>query len=114
MMNGEIWWAQFGIPFGSETGYKRPVLIVQDDAFNESAIETIVILPLTTNMNRAEDQGNVFIGKSESRLPKDSVIMTPQLYAIDRERLLERVSKVSNTTMQEVKNGISLVLGMKK
>jgi mRNA interferase MazF len=50
MMRGELWWADFGIPFGSEAGFRRPVLIVQDDTFNESRIRTIVVLPLTTNL----------------------------------------------------------------
>jgi len=113
MTRGEIWWAQFGIPFGSEAGYRRPVLIVQDDSFNESRIETIVVLPLTTNMNREDDRGNVVVKRSESKLSADSVIMVPQLYAIDRKRLLERVSKVSQDTMKKVETGISQVLGIK-
>ncbi|MDR1747993.1 MAG: type II toxin-antitoxin system PemK/MazF family toxin [Spirochaetaceae bacterium] len=50
MTRGEIWWAQFGIPYGSEIDYTRPVLIVQNDCFNDSKIKTIVILPLTTNL----------------------------------------------------------------
>ena len=61
---GEIWWAQLGIPFGSEAGYKRPVLIVQDDSFNESGIRTIVVVPLTTNLRLADAPGNVFIKKN--------------------------------------------------
>ena len=33
MMRGELWWADFGLPFGSEPGFKRPVLILQNDSF---------------------------------------------------------------------------------
>jgi mRNA interferase MazF len=61
MIRGEIWWAQFGIPSGSEAGYKRPVLIVQDDSFNKSGIKTIVVLPLTTNLRLLDAPGNVLI-----------------------------------------------------
>jgi len=114
MTRGEIYWAQFGIPFGSEAGYRRPVLVVQDDSFNDSGISTIVVLPITTNLNRACDRGNVSINKKESKLPRDSVIMVPQLYAIDRERLLERVSKITKNTMRQVEAGMSQVLGLDK
>jgi mRNA-degrading endonuclease toxin of MazEF toxin-antitoxin module len=41
MTRGELWWADFGFPFGSEPGFRSPILIVQDDAFNESEINTI-------------------------------------------------------------------------
>jgi mRNA interferase MazF len=51
MMRGEIWWADFGVPFGSEAGFRRPVLIVQDDTFNESRIRTIVVLELFGNFS---------------------------------------------------------------
>jgi mRNA-degrading endonuclease toxin of MazEF toxin-antitoxin module len=57
------------VPDGSEAGFTRPVLVVQDDSFNESGIRTIVVVPLTTNLRLAEAPGNVFIGKKESRLP---------------------------------------------
>jgi len=42
MKRGEIWWASFSAPLGSEPGYRRPVLIVQADAFNRSAIQTVI------------------------------------------------------------------------
>lgn len=112
MMRGEIWWADFGIPFGSEPGYNRPVLIVQDDTFNKSKINTIVVLPLTTNLLLENAPGNIFIKKEESGMPKDSIIVVSQLYAIDRQRLLEQLSKLQMAIMKEVESGIKLVLGM--
>jgi mRNA interferase MazF len=102
MMRGEIWWTEFGIPYGSEIGYTRPVLIVQDDSFNESRIRTIVVLPLTTNL-RLNALGNVLIRKKESKLLNDSVIIIAQLYAIDRGRFKEKISKVAKETMEQVK-----------
>ena len=112
MMRGEIRLANFGIPDGSEAGYVRPVLIVQDNDFNESKIRTIVVLPLTTNLNLADAPGNVFISKKESKLKSDSVIITPQLYAIDRSKINDKISKVSKEIMRQVEVGIRLVLGM--
>ncbi len=75
MMRGELWWADFGIPFGSEPGYKRPVLIIQNDYFNNSKINTTIVIPLTTNMILADAPGNILITRNESNLKKDSVIV---------------------------------------
>jgi mRNA interferase MazF len=112
MMRGEIWWAEFGVPYGSEIGYSRPVLIVQDDAFNESKINTVVVLPLTTNLRLAEAPGNVFVSNKDSKLKKDSVVIVSQIYALDRTRLKERISKVNSRILAQVEIGVRLILGV--
>ena len=112
MIRGEIWWAEFGIPYGSEVGFTRPVLIVQDDSFNESRIKTIVVLPLTTNLNLSNAPGNVLLKKTESKLNQDSVVIVTQLYAIDRGRFNKKVSKVTRKIMEQVETSMKLVLGM--
>jgi mRNA interferase MazF len=112
MTRGEIWWAEFGTPYGSEAGFTRPVLIVQDDSFNQSRIKTIVVLPMTTNLRLLDAPGNVFIRKKESKLTDDSVIIAAQLYAIDRGRFKEKISKAGKEIMEQVEAGIKLVLGI--
>ena len=112
MTRGEIWWAEFGVPYGSEIGFTRPVLIVQDDSFNESRIKTIVVLPLSTNLRLIDAPGNVFLRKNVSKLPHDSVIIAAQLYSIDRSRFKERISKVSKEILEQAEAGMKLVLGM--
>jgi len=112
MTRGEIWWADFGFPHGSEAGHTRPVIIVQDNPFNESKIKTIVVLPLTTNLRLMDAPGNVFVGKRESKLREDSVIIVAQLYALDRGRFMEKISKIGSMTMKEVDAGLKLVLGI--
>ncbi len=110
MTRGEIRWADFGLPFGSETGFRRPVLIVQNDDFNLSAIRTVVVVPLTTNLGLAEAPGNVLIDIEESFLPKDSVAVVSHLNAIDKRRLLEKVSLLPSATIAQIEQGILLVL----
>jgi mRNA interferase MazF len=112
MIRGELWWADFGLPFGSEAGFRRPVLIVQDDAFNESRIRTIVVLPLTTNLRLLDAPGNVLVNKKESKLDEDSVIIAAQFYAIDRQKFIQRISKIKQETMKKAEKGMKLVLGM--
>jgi mRNA interferase MazF len=89
------------------------VLVVQNNAFNESNIRTIVVVPLTTNLRLVEAPGNVFMQSEESKLTKDSVIIVAQLYALDRDRFIEKISKINKDLMVKVENGMMLVLGMK-
>ena len=112
MTRGEIWRAEFGIPYGGEPGFTRHVLIVQDDSYNESRLGTIAVLLLCTNLRLADAPGNVLLSKKDSKLPDDSVIIAPQLYAIDRGRFKEKLSKVPRSTMEQVEIGMKLVLGI--
>ena len=114
MMRGELWWVDLGLPYGSEPGYRRPVLLIQNDFFNYSRINTTVIVPLTTNALYAEAPGNILIDKNESKLSKDSVIVISQIKVIDKNRLLEKISKVSKAILREVEDNVMFVLGIMK
>jgi len=114
MTRGELWWADFGIPFGSEPGYKRPVLIIQNDFFNNSKINTTIVIPLTTNMILADAPGNILITKRDSKLKKDSVITISQIEVIDRQRLIEKITKIDRTIIEKIENNILFILGIRK
>ena len=114
MTRGELWWADFGVPFGSEPGYKRPVLIIQNDFFNRSMINTTIVIPLTTNMILADAPGNILITKNQSKLKKDSVMTISQIEVIDRHRLIEKISKIDRTIIEKVENNIMFVLGIRR
>ena len=113
MIRGEIWWADFGIPFGSETGFERPVLIIQDDTFNQSRINTIIILPITSNLMLENAPGNVFLESTISGLPKDSIVIISQINAIDKKRIKRKIGKLNTIYLNEIEEGISLVLGLR-
>ena len=70
---GDVWWASLTDSTGSEAGYRRPVLVVQSDAFNRSRLRTVVAVALTTNLRLAEAPGNVPVPREDSGLPRDSV-----------------------------------------
>lgn len=108
---GEIWWAGPGEPVGSAAGYRRPVLIVQGDAFNRSRIATVVCVPLMSNLRWAEAPGNTLLGSRATGLPKDSVANVSLIVAIDRQLLVERVGKVSRRQLDLVMAGIDVILG---
>lgn len=113
MTRGEIWWVDLGIPFRSEPGFKRLVLIIQDDAFNESNISTISVAAISSNLILAEAPGNVLLNKKESNLSKDSVVNVSQIVTLDRERFTDCVGKLNPKLMANVERGIKLVVGIK-
>ena len=69
MQRGEVWWATLRVPKRSEPGYRRPVLVVQSDDFNQSRINTVVVAAVTSNLRLQVAPGNVFLPKRSTRLP---------------------------------------------
>jgi mRNA interferase MazF len=112
MRRGEIWWATLPRPSGSEPGFRRPVLIVQSDAFNRSRIGTVVAVTITSNLRLADAPGNVSLSKRQSGLAKSSVVNVSQIVTLDRASLSERVGAVGARTMATVTDGVRLVLGL--
>ncbi|XDD49682.1 type II toxin-antitoxin system PemK/MazF family toxin [Leptospira sp. WS92.C1] len=112
MTRGEIWWVDLGIPFQSEPEFKRPVLIIQDDSFNQSNIHTIVSIAITSNLNLSEAPGNVLISKKDSNLSKDSVVNVSQILTLDKERFLNKAGNLKSNKLDEVEVGLKLVTGL--
>lgn len=112
MRRGEIWWASMRSPKGSEPGYRRPVLVIQSNEFNESRIQTVIVAVITSNLNLAAAPGNVLCKKRQTRLSRDSAVNISQLYTIDKQFLTERIGTLSPTLLKEVENGLRLVLSL--
>jgi len=108
---GEVWWANLPEPSGSEPGFRRPVVVVQGDAFNRSRIATVVCAPLTSNLRWAEAPGNVLLASKTTGLPKDSVANVSQLVTLDKSSLTERMGKLSKAKLELVLFGIDVMLG---
>jgi len=114
MIRGEVWWADLGIPLGSEPGFKRPVIILQDNLFNKSRIRTIAVASITSNLSLAEAPGNVLLEKEESGLRKDGVINISKISTIDKLRLIEKIGSITRLTEEKMNNGVELVLGLRR
>jgi mRNA interferase MazF len=112
MRRGEIWWAALREPRASEPGYRRPVLIVQSDAFNRSAIRTVIVVAITSNLRLAAAPGNVVLRRRESRLAKDSVVNVSQLVTLSKDFLADRVGAIPPARIREVEDGLRLVLSL--
>ena len=112
MKRGEVWWASLPEPSGSGPGFRRPVLVIQSNPFNESRIATVVVAAITSNLALADAPGNVRISKGESGLPRASVVNVSQVITLDRTLLTKRVKLLPSKAMRQISTGLQLVLGL--
>ena len=107
---GDIYWLDLAEPSGAEPGYRHPHIVVQNNVFNRSQIQTIVVCALTSNLKRANAPGNVLLDQKETHLPKRSVVNVSQIFTVDKSQLDEYVGTLSQKRVREILNGIQLVL----
>ena len=112
MRRGEIWWAALPVSRGSEPGFRRPVVVVQADSFNQSRIQTLIVAVMTTNLKLAAVPGNVRLDRAEGGLQEESVVNVSQLLTIDKGYLDERLGSLSVARMAAIDDGLRLVLSL--
>ncbi len=106
---GEIYWVDLGEPSGPEPGYRHPHIVIQNNLFNASKINTVIVCALTSNTKRAQAPGNVLLNKGEANLPKKSVVNISQMYTVNKGDLTEKIGKVSERRFSEILEGIKLL-----
>ena len=109
MTRGDMYMLDFGIPFGSEPGRRRPAVIIQADKENLDNLNTKVVVPLTSNTINAELRGNVFLPKKESGLSKDSVALVHQIIVVDKIRLEEKIAKLPKNLLSKIEEEIDYI-----
>jgi mRNA interferase MazF len=113
IQRGEIWWAMLAEPRGSEPGKRRPVVVVQSDAFNRSAINTVLVAVVSSNIHLATAPGNVQLSRRASGLQKVSVVNVSQLITVDRRFMQSKVRQLSADIMRDVDAGLKLVMALR-
>lgn len=108
---GDVWWADLPQPTGSGPGFRRPIVVVQGDAFNRSSIRTVVCVPVTSSLRWADSPGNVMLGAPQTGLQRDSAANVSQVTTLDRSALTERVGKVGSSKLDLLLAGLDIVLG---
>ncbi len=106
MIRGEIWWCDFGLPIGSAAGYRRPAVVIQSDEYNASELNTVVVVPLTSNLRLAEYKPNVLIKAKQSSLNKDSVAIIPLVTALDKIGFVEKISKLPASVINKISDAV--------
>ena len=106
---GDVYWIDLGEPSGSEPGYVRPFVVIQNNVFNISKLNTVIVCALTSNMTRANTPGNVVLDTGDANLPKPSVVLVTQVYTVDKRQLGEYIGSLSRKRVRQILNGLELV-----
>ena len=108
---GDVFWLDLGEPDGSRPALRRPVVVIQADAYNASRLATTLVAVMTSNTALAAMPGNVVVPSGVVGLPKDSVINVTALVTVNKIELVERAGALPAALTHELTRGLSLVLG---
>ena len=107
---GDVFWIDLDDPNGSEPAYRHPHVVVQNNVFNRSRINTVAVCALTSNLKRAAAPGNVLLEPGEANLPRQSVVNISQIFAVDKAMLEDKIGALSAQRVRQILSGISLLL----
>lgn len=101
---GEVYWIKLD--------KRRPCVVVSSgDVLGVDIWQTHVV-PLTSNLDRADLAGNVLLDSSATGLPKASVAVPLGLELVDRSWLAERVGYLPRPLLAAIDDGLRAVLGL--
>ena len=107
---GDVFWVDLGEPSGSGPGYRHPHVVIQNNVFNKSRINTVVVCVMTSNLKRADVPGNVLLEKGEANLPKQRLVNVSQIFTVDKRDLDEKIGTLPPKRVRQILAGVDLVL----
>ena len=106
---GDVFWLDLDAPLGSEPGYRRPHVVVQNNVFSSNGIDTVIVCALTTNLKHARSPWNVLLRKGEANLPRQSVVNVSQMYTVDKRELKEKIGMLTRQRIRQIFYGIRMI-----
>lgn len=107
---GDVFWIDLGEPSGSAPGFRHPHVVIQNNLFNHSRINTVVVCALTTNLQRQKAPGNVLLEAGEANLVKSSVVNVSQIFTVDKSDLADKIGTLSVERTRQILDGVKLVI----
>lgn len=106
---GDVYWIDLGEPIGSEPGYDRPYVVIQNNILNDSQIKTAIMCALTSNLRRANAMGNVLLDQGEADLPERTVVNVSQIFTVDKATLTDKIGRLSMERVRQILVGVRLI-----
>lgn len=110
MKRGEIWWADLGPYRPREQMGRRPVVVWQSDTLTR-ALQTVLVVPLTANLDRAHLAGTAVIEASENGPTQSSVALAFQMRAVPKSCLRDRIRSLTDAEIAELELATDEALG---
>lgn len=108
---GDLFYADLSPVVGSEQGGVRPVIVVQNNVGNKYS-PTIIVAPVTSQLNKAKLPTHVRLKSNEFGLPKNSVALMEQLRTIDKKRLREKIGSFNHDIMLKIDEAMAISLDL--
>lgn len=109
---GQVYWVDFGQPHGSGPAYGRPAVVIQDNDFNETNLNTVIIAIITTNLRLVSMDGNVLLMPKTNGVSEPSVVNVTQVYTVDKSELVDLMGVVTKLELKQIDDGLRLVLSL--
>lgn len=110
---GEVWLVSFDPTIGSEIRKTRPAVVLQNDIGNRWSPITIVAA-VSSQFEEPVRPVEVMIRAPEGGLSADSVALLNQIRSVDKQRLVRRLGKLREDTMQRIERALGVSLGLVK
>jgi mRNA interferase MazF len=108
---GEIYLTALDRTVGHEIKKTRPALVIQNDISNQFG-RTTIVAAITSRISTPRYPNEVIVHPDATGLEVISTIRLDQIRTVDRQRLIKRLGKVGDTTMQQVDDAIKISLGL--
>jgi mRNA interferase MazF len=106
---GDIYWVQLENPGELEPAVPHPYVVIQDNVFNHSRINTVVACALTSNIKRVALPGNVLLEAGEANLPRQSVVEVAKVSTVDKTQLGQYIGTLSERRIDQILAGMRLI-----
>lgn len=107
---GDVWLANLNPTQGSEQAGIRPVIIFQNNLVSRFST-TVIVIPLTSNLRRAELPICLKISQGNGGLTQDSVALCFQMRVLDKGRLIRKLGELESKNIRDIENIVLLTLG---
>ena len=91
---------------------RRPCVVVSSSEVLGVEVWQTHVVPLTSNLDRADLAGNVLLQAAVTGLPKDSVAVPLGLELVDRSWLGDRAGQLPEPLIRALDDGVRTVLGL--
>ncbi|MCR4393966.1 MAG: type II toxin-antitoxin system PemK/MazF family toxin [Dehalococcoidales bacterium] len=109
---GDIYEVNLDSVAGSETGKRRPALIVSNDINNEFS-QTVTLLLITSQPAKKLYPFEVFVPRGIAGLTADSWIKVNQVRTVDKCRLVSFMGSLPSEYLPQVEKALRIHLNMK-
>jgi mRNA interferase MazF len=108
---GDIWIADLNNGRGREEKGVRPVIVLQNDVGNKFS-PTVIVAPISSSTTKKPMPTHVKLTAEDTGLVRDSLIFMEQIRVIDKNYLINKITKLDDSLMVDVDIAMRISVGL--